>query len=189
MTPGNTNITIENIVINTVSNAVTFSPKAAIYASGGDTGLTIRDVTIYNGAPVNILLANTAGSYDGVVLENITCIGTNSVFVTIPTNPSAVLYFQSCNSLVLNNISLIDQWQELNGMLFSGCHDAIVDGVLITSQLAAPVSTTIAYDISTSTAGIHKNVVVDGGSNAVFSQGISTSTLSFLYHHRQLFCS
>ena len=162
------NILIENITVSTVANAV--GNKIAIFSAGGTTGLTIRDVTVYNGSPTNIDFNNIGGSYDGVVLENITCIGTNPAFTPIPG--AASVSFISCKNLVLKNISLIDQPNVSNGIFFATCSDVVVDGVLITSQLATPGSATTAYEITLCTDCIHKNVVIDGGANTVFSIGV-----------------
>lgn len=79
---GGQNILVENIIIDTVVPAGS-PPTIAIEIAGNGTGITLRDITIYNGAPINILFSNLSGtvSYTNVTLENISCINTNSAFV------------------------------------------------------------------------------------------------------------
>ncbi len=166
-------ILIENILIDTISNALTIN--AGIVADGDITGLTVRNVAIYNGSPTNIYFSNIEGSYERVLLENISCINTNSAFVTIPSNPSAVIYIQSCDNLVMRNISLIDQWQELNGILLDTCTGVEVEGVTITSTLNSPTGFTTAYQTTNGGRGVHKNLFIDGGTHNVYNNGIVNS--------------
>lgn len=173
---GSRNTVVENIIIDTMNSDL----GAGISCRGGADGLLIRNVTIYNGAPKNILLRAAFDDNNNIILENITCIGTNPSLTTVPTNPSAVIYVQGCDNLVLNNITLTDQFQELNGVWLDTCSNVEVDGVHITSSLAAPmVGAPDAYQVTDSVVGIHKNIVVNGGDNQVFNRGIgSTGTSS-----------
>lgn len=175
---GNTqNILIEDIIIDTVRAGLVPANSVGIRALSV-VGLTIRNITIYNGSPLNLVLADNLGPAEGVVLENITCINTNPDFVVAPANPSAVVYIAGCNDLVMRNISLIDQWEELNGILFQECTNILVDGVSITTTLEFTETSTTAYATPDCVVGSHKNIFIDGGENQVFAFGIDTTDSS-----------
>ncbi len=81
-------------------------------SSTGDhlTGLLVHNVTIYKGSATNIVISGSSNS--GVIFDNVQCINTNPAFEG-GGNPGKILISISCNNLVLHDISLIDQWQEL----------------------------------------------------------------------------
>lgn len=170
---GTQNILIEDIIIDTILPGIVPANAAAILSSGGTTGLTVRNITIYNGAPKNINFYDLNGFHQDLVFENIVCEGTNSDFVDVPTNPSAVIYIKSTHNLTLKNITVANQWQELNGIIIDSCEKLYAQNVFITTSATAPAAQTVAYQVSNSFDGIHKNIYADGGQNSVFQYGIS----------------
>jgi hypothetical protein len=163
-------ILIENITVDTVTDALAFA-NIALLALGNVTGLTIRNFTVYNGSFINIFLSNAEGSYEGVVLENISCFNTNPVFEVGGNEGEPVIWVQSCTNLVMRNIKLENQWEELNGILFDTCTDIDVDGVSITTTLSTPVTSTAGVQLTTSTVAQLKNIIIDSGTNNVFTDG------------------
>ncbi len=167
----NQNIVFEDIVIDTIVPDVA-NAGTALSSTGGITGLLVHNVTIYDGSSTNIVISGSSNS--GVIFDNVQCINTNPAFFTIPSNPSAVIYLQTCNNLVMRNISLINQWQELNGILLDTCDDVEVDGVSITSSLSS-TDTPTAYQLMNGETGVHKNIFIDGGANKVYEAGIANT--------------
>lgn len=172
----NSNIVIEDIVIDTISTPLggnEYAVAASLFVSTPANGLLIRNMTVYNGSFHNFRLKGS-----NITLENITCIQTDPVFIPdpVPTNPNGIIYIIECNNLVMKNITLTDQYQELNGIWLDTCSNIMVDGVTITSSLPAPtMNAPVAYTVSDSVNGIHKNMLIDGGENTVFDSGINCS--------------
>ena len=171
------NILIENLFIDTVVPNGDNPSYAIGVAAGPVSNLVIRNVTIYNGGFQNILLTGV----NALSLENISCVNTNSSFTPdlLPTGFFAIIYLNSCNEVIMKNVSLADQASVANGIWFDTCNDVQVNDVSITTTLAASEeeTNTIAYQLSNCNSAFNKNIFIDGNNNNyVFNNGIVMSS-------------
>lgn len=181
--PSHQNIIIEDLIIDTIIPGQAGEGSAiragGLVTGGNVDGFLVRNVTIYNGGTTNIFINGVLAPNNNVILENIQCVNTNPAFVTVPANPSGVVYLNGCDGPVLRNIALYDQWVELNGITFNNCADIVVDGVIVISGLEAGLADTVAYQVlNSSTGGIHRNIVIDGGLGVVFDTGLLLGNLT-----------
>lgn len=163
------NILIENLVFDTI--AAGDIPFAIDAAAGPMTGLTIRDVTIYNGSTENITVNGAASpnNFTNVVLENITCVNTNPDAVT---DFGQIIYVGFCTDLTLRNIELVNQLNSGDAIYLTSCQDVVVDGLVVNSTLGVPASgTPAAYNIAGCANIISKNVVLNANGTA-YAYGI-----------------
>ncbi len=178
VTGNNQNILIEDIVIDTIINISSLG-RAFTSEFGQLNGLLVRNVTVYNGSPINFFINDSFfGPNKNIFFDNVTCIDFNPSYTSAPS-PVGVIYLNNCDNVVLKDVMLTDQFTDINGIWLNTCTNIQVDGVTITSSLAAPPSARTAYLVDTCVVGLHKNISINGGANSVFATGISNPGSTF----------
>lgn len=175
------NVLIEDLVIDTIipNPVLPVLNYAFRIASGPVTGVTLRNVSIYNGCPQNILFSGDAPDYvTDIILENVSCIGTNSAYTTELQANVGIIYMSECENVVLKNVSIIDQLNEIDGIIFEGSTNVNAQDVSITSELSTPVGLPTAYKIIDSPRGLHKNIQAHSGPNRVYNRGFRVQGFS-----------
>ncbi len=174
--PNTHNILIEDLVIDTlVPNLVLPTSNFAFAISSGPvTGVTLRNISIYNGCPQNIIFSGFAPDYiTDIVLENVSCIGTNSAFTAELQPNVGIIYLFACQNIVFKNVNLENQIAEVDGIVFDTCLNGSLDGGFIKSTLSAPSNLTFGYHFLNGTSYIDCNdLVVNCGANRVYQCGI-----------------
>ncbi len=165
------NITIQNMVFeDNIAGGSLFD----ISANGPINGLIIRDVTLYDAAPQNIVLTGTvANPITNVVLENIRCLSTNQTLAAIPGS-QATIHLVHCQAVEMKNIVIADPYQGLDSIFLESCEGVRIDKVDITSSLASGGSAAgVNLDLCNNI--VHENVSVFG---TAFNIGFNTTSVS-----------
>ncbi len=171
------NVLIEDLVIDTLvpnGGAPTLNFAFRI-ANGPVTGVTLRNVSIYNGCPQNILFSGLDPDdyITDIVLENVSCIGTNSVYTAELQLNKGIVYISAARNVVLNNVRLIDQIGEAPGIVIDTCQVVNIDGAQVASAGPVPASPKNALSLLTSNDIVIQNSMIDGGVNRVYVIGFA----------------
>ena len=133
---GSQNIVLQNLTLDTVNNSATpnFAIRALTVAGKPLTGLMLNNITIYNGAPNNIVVAGISGSLiSDVVIDNVQMIGTNSALAVSPGVSNSVYVFE-CNNVFINNVSIENPAAGVNGVWIDTSSDVFVTNTSVVSS-------------------------------------------------------
>lgn len=161
------NILIENIVIDTIIPNPSGPEFAIRVSSGPATGLTIQNVSVYNGCRQNFVLNNIKG----LKLEDISFINTNSLFTTA-LGFGAILRIINSQDVVLKSIDLADQFNGAAAVVVDTCTDVQIDDLSISTTLAAFLGgRPDAFTVNASENVFITNSFINSGSNSVYEYG------------------
>lgn len=180
------NIIVQNLVLDTVVDVggAQTAIKASLNSNTASlSGLTIRNISIYNGAPNNIAIKGNNLFFgpviSEVVLENIQLIDFNPDFTVNPAVDNAV-YFFACIDVVVNNVVVQNLAAGVNGVWIDNIFDIFVTNAKVVSTQAL-VGTPYGFYIAASGPVTFDRCVVDGGDYG-FQNGILVTRGNFEDH-------
>lgn len=180
------NIVVQDLILDTVVDVG--GAQTAIKASLNSntaflSGLTIRNISIYNGAPNNIAIEGNnllfSPVISEVVLENIRLIDFNPAFTVNPGVDKAV-YFFACINVVVNNLVVESLAPGVNGVWIDNIFDIFVTNTKIVSTQAL-LGTPYGFYIASSGPVTFDRCFVDGGDYG-FQSGIFVPRGNFQDH-------
>ena len=125
------NLVIENLVLDGITASATqFGIRIA---SGPANGVTLRNLTFYNGAPTAILL--NGQEVTNVILENINHLSSNQALTAIFGTDATINLFD-CSQVLLKNILIADPHAGIDAILIVQSSSITLDTVQITTAQA-----------------------------------------------------
>jgi|GEM_PF-4497980 len=166
-----TDITVENMSFDgMVYDGVT--PNAIIFAPQGPiTGITVRNITGYDGSPTNIFIGGFgANIMDNVVLDNIRLVGFNLDIPAVSSDGAFLLQF--CNNLSIRNISIENNTPGTHGISITNSHWVELQDINIASSQTL-TNTPYGLDLQTSDTVRCDRMNITG---TAFSNGINIAS-------------
>lgn len=179
---GTSNITVEDLIFeDMLYNGV--NPNYMILVPTGPvTGVTVRNITGYNGAPANIAISGFgANIVNNVLLENIRLVGFSSLIPTPGPAFDGAIEIDFCSNLVMRNISIENNTPGTHGVYINNTTWIELRDINVASSQALSNTPNGLYLQNSNTAHCdHVTVTGHGFNNGIFID--STNNTDFIFN-------